>query len=312
MTARIPATQTMQAMQAGQTLAAPTVRAMLSATASASNVTPTLTAEQDCLANNPVCYLDGHFLLQRPIAPAGKQSIEHSYPYASTENGTREPHHGVEFYNAQGTPVLAVADGEVVFAGSDKTVTLAWVPAYYGNVIVLEHHLPGISQTVYSLYAHLYKIEVQPGQQVSSGQQIGQVGASGTAIGSHLHFEVRLNANDYKSNRNPELWLALLPGTGMLAGRIVDARGNNYAGQVNVQRIENGLLNPLSVASAMTYATKELQPVNADDLWQEQFAVGELPAGDYRLTLLFNGTIYEQVIKIEAGRLTWVRFLVEE
>lgn len=288
MTARIPATQTMQAM-----------------------LTATVAAEQACLAHDPICILDGHFLMRRPIGPQDRQSIERSYPYGSNEVGAREPHHGVEFANAQGTPVLAVADGKVVFAGDDKKVTLAWVPAYYGNVIVLEHHFPGQPRTVYSLYAHLYKIEVRPGQQVGAGEQIGQVGSTGTAIGSHLHFEVRLGANDYKSNRNPELWLAALPGTGVLAGHIEDAQGNFRAGRLNLQRMLNGVLDPLSVAAPETYATKELQPVRADDVWSEGFTAGELPAGDYRLTLVYNGTIYEQMVKIEPGRLTLVRMVVD-
>ena len=262
------------------------------------------------MAQEPVCVLDGHFLLQRPIGSVGKQSIERSYPYGSTEGGMREPHHGVEFANPQGTPVLAAADGVVVFAGNDKNVTLAWVPAYYGNVIVLEHHFPGLPQTVYTLYAHLYKIETKVGQSVSVGQRIGQVGATGKAIGSHLHFEVRLGSNDYKSNRNPELWLAPLPGTGVLAGRIEDARGHALTGRLNLQRITNGVLDPLSVAAPETYAMKELQPVRTDDAWQEGLTAGELPVGDYRLTLVSNGTIYEQMIKIEPDRLTFVRFVV--
>lgn len=305
MTARIPATQTVQAMQAEQTRAAPTVRAMLSATASA-----VAAAEQACVTNELICGLQGHFLLQRPIGPDGKQAIERSYPYGSTQAGKREPHHGVEFANPQGTAVLAGADGKVIFAANDKDVILAWVPAYYGNVIVLEHHFPGFQQTVYTLYAHLYKIEVKVGQQVGAGERIGQVGATGKAIGSHLHFEVRLGSNDYKSNRNPELWLAPLPGTGVLAGRIEDQKGNALPGRVNIQRMVNGVLDPLSVAAPDTYVTKELQAVRADDVWREGFTAGELPVGDYRLTLVYNGTIYEKMIKIEPGRLTLVRFLV--
>src|SRR6186997_573678 len=45
------------------------------------------------------CITDGHFLFQRPIQPPGNTSVDVTYLYASTANGKREPHHGVEFLN---------------------------------------------------------------------------------------------------------------------------------------------------------------------------------------------------------------------
>ncbi len=301
-----------------QTPPAPRVTSTPSATA-APSATPTaeiVVASEACTAS-PVCYLDGHFLFQRPVPLTGPNSIERSYPYGSTQDGKREVHHGVEFYNPQGTPVLAAADGQVVFAGDDALPLpagegrgeggpLAWVPAFYGNVIVLEHSLGG--ETFYTLYGHLYRVVVSAGQRVAAGEPIGAVGASGTAIGSHLHFEIRRGANDYFSTRNPELWLAPPDGTGVLAGRIVDGRGSLVKGLVNVQRMENGTFNPLSVGSAVTYAPTG---VNGDDVLQETFALGEIPAGEYRLSLVHYGMVYEQVIKIEAGRLTFVNFVVK-
>lgn len=299
LTARIPATQTMLAQATVQTLDAPTLQAVL-----------TGTAPQACAPGQTICDLAGHFFMRRPIAPAGSNSVDQSYTYGSTQQGVREPHHGVEFPNAQGTPVLAVADGTVVFAGDDQRITLAWVPAFYGNVVVIYHRFAGLDEPVFSLYAHLYMLEVVPGQQVGAGQEIGQVGATGTAIGSHLHFEVRQGKNDYRSNRNPELWLAPPAGTGVLAGRIEDSGGRARNGMINVQRIEQGQVNPFPAAGLETYNTSEPQPVNPDDGLQENFAAGELPVGDYRLSLIFNGRFYEQVVTIRPGRLTFIRFVV--
>lgn len=296
----------------------PMVTSTPSATA-APSATPTaeITVVSEACTASPVCYLDGHFLFQRPVPLTGPHSIERSYPYGSTQDGKREVHHGVEFYNAQGTPVLAAAEGVVVFAGDDALPLpagegrgeggpLAWVPAFYGTVVVLEHSLGG--EMFYTLYGHLHRVGVSVGQRVAAGEPIGEVGASGTAIGSHLHFEIRRGANDYFATRNPELWLAPPEGTGVLAGRIVDGRGSPVKGLVNVQRMENGTFNPLSVGSAATYAPTG---VNGDDVLQETFALGEIPVGEYRLSLVHYGMVYDQVVKIEAGRLTFVNFFVK-
>jgi murein DD-endopeptidase MepM/ murein hydrolase activator NlpD len=177
--------------------------------------------------------------------------------------------------------------------------------------VVLEHHLAGLEGSVFSLYGHQFKINVLQGQRVRAGDVIGQVGATGRAIGSHLHFEVRFGANNYRSNRNPELWLAPLAGTGVLAGRIQDGKGTSVSGMINIQRFKNGVLETLSVGTAETYVTNEAQPVRGDDDLEESFVIGDLTAGEYRLTLIYNDKFYEQVIKIEPGRLTFVKFFVK-
>ncbi|MEO7401242.1 MAG: M23 family metallopeptidase, partial [Polaromonas sp.] len=88
-------------------------------------------------------------------------------------------HLGTDFAATTGTPARTVGDGVVEFAG---------VQNGYGNVIFIKHR--GGLETV---YAHLSKIMVQPGQTVSQGQTVGLVGATGWATGPHLHFEVRVN-----------------------------------------------------------------------------------------------------------------------
>lgn len=322
MTARVPATQTAQVFEA-------TRRVLRGQTATA-QAQPTITATEACGASSAGCNpggqspeldegqspepVGGNFILQRPV-PGGK--IERSYPYGSTQEDTREAHHGVEFYYPFGTPVLAAADGVVVFAGDDSLPLppgeaqtegrpLGLVTSFYGNVVVLEHVLAG--QKVFTVYGHLSQVNVLPGDLAQAGDKIGEIGASGKAIGSHLHFEVRLDYNDYNASYNPELWLEPLFGTGVLAGSISDANGNPLTGIVNLQRIENGKLNPVSVGQARTYAHEYL---NSDPTWRETFAFGEIPAGEYRVSLVMYGRVYEQIVTIEAGKLTLVRFVTE-
>ncbi len=310
MTARIPVTETMQAVFATESQIAPEVDTMGTATAAAAS-TQWVDSSAFCSNLEPYCVINGHFLFQRPIGPGGNDSVDYTYRYGTTQSFVREPHHGVEFPNKEGTPVLVVADGVVVYAGNDKKDVLAWVPAYYGNVVVVEHHFPGFSPPVYSLYAHLYKISVSVGQKVHAGAQIGQVGATGTAIGSHLHFEVRVGQNKYISNRNPELWLKPLAGTGVLSGWIRNQKSELIAENINVQRIKEGVLDPNPVTLLVPYYYKELQPVGVDDLWKENFSAGELEIGTYRLTFHHNGSFYERIITIEEGKLTFIRLFVK-
>lgn len=88
-------------------------------------------------------------------------------------------HLGVDYGAATGTPVRSIGDGMVEFAG---------VQSGFGNVVIVKHR--GSDETV---YAHLSKINVQRGQTVAQGQNVGLVGATGWATGPHLHFEFRVN-----------------------------------------------------------------------------------------------------------------------
>jgi murein DD-endopeptidase MepM/ murein hydrolase activator NlpD len=89
----------------------------------------------------------------------------------------RSTHQGVDFSAPRGTRVLATADGVVTFAGRSGD---------YGRMVVLDHG--GGWET---RYAHLHRIRVEEGDRVRRGRELGTVGHSGNAGGSHLHYEVR-------------------------------------------------------------------------------------------------------------------------
>jgi murein DD-endopeptidase MepM/ murein hydrolase activator NlpD len=88
-------------------------------------------------------------------------------------------HNGVDYAAPKGTPVRAVGDGIVDFAG--------WQNGY-GNVVEVKH-----ANGKATLYAHLSRLDVRKGQRVEQGQHIGAVGATGWATGPHLHFEFRID-----------------------------------------------------------------------------------------------------------------------
>jgi hypothetical protein len=223
----------------------------------------------------------------------------------------------VEFYNPSGTPVLAAADGVVVVAGNDgQPAGYSPWSNFYGNLVVIEHHLPGVGQAVYTLYAHFSVIETRAGQAVRAGERIGAVGATGAATGSHLHFEVRLGANDYGSNRNPILWLKPLRGAegdpfGVIAGRLAAANGNplHYTG-INIQYFPDPGQPQAAAYPVETYAPDE-HPANGDGEWQENFSLGDLPAGQYRVSFIWMNVLYERWIEVQAGKVTVVAFVVK-
>ncbi len=96
--------------------------------------------------------------------------------------GERAFHSGTDLAAADGTPILAAADG---------VVTLAEFSGGYGGLVVIEHRIDG--ETIATAYAHMWEngIHVTVGEHVIAGQHIGDVGSSGRSTGPHLHFEAR-------------------------------------------------------------------------------------------------------------------------
>lgn len=93
--------------------------------------------------------------------------------------GIRRLHTGQDIAAPRGAPVLAAADGRVMYTG--------WFGGY-GKIVILDHG-DGVS----TLYAHLSAILVRSGAAVRRGQPIGRVGSTGYSTGPHVHFEIRIN-----------------------------------------------------------------------------------------------------------------------
>lgn len=91
----------------------------------------------------------------------------------------RRMHNGVDFAAGRGTPIYATADGVVKSAGSEGG---------YGRTVRISHDF-GFE----TVYAHQTRLHVTPGQNVSRGDKIGEMGSTGRSTGVHLHYEVRLN-----------------------------------------------------------------------------------------------------------------------
>lgn len=267
---------------------------------------PTSTPERcDPLAAD-FCITEGRFIFQRPIKPPANTSVDLSYRYASTANGTRDPHHGVEFVNKFGTPVHAAGDGVVLFADVDKEAVYSPWPNFYGNVVVIGH-----ADDLYTLYAHLSSITVGVGQKVFAGEQIGEVGQSGVAIGPHLHFEVRRgDVEDYYSTENPELWLSPNQDEngkpfGVMEISIVDEEGHlvKYT-EFTAQFFQDQSQPSSTTYYGVTYSNDMLNGI-------ENAALGDVCAGYYRIVLKYNGQLHERWVEVESGKLTQAVIVVK-
>ncbi len=100
-------------------------------------------------------------------------------------------HTGVDFACSAGTTIVAVKSGTVVTSTALRNSKGNY--RSYGEYVVIDHH-----DGTMTLYAHMLSGSraVGPGQTVSQGQPIGQVGSTGNSSGPHLHFEVRIGGKD--------------------------------------------------------------------------------------------------------------------
>lgn len=110
--------------------------------------------------------------------PAPGQAVSSSFGVRKDPIlGTPAMHAGIDFRAGSGTPILATGSGTVVSAN--------WNGGY-GRMVEIDH-----GNGLKTRYAHMSRILVEQGQEVETGEIIGEVGSSGRSTGPHLHYEVR-------------------------------------------------------------------------------------------------------------------------
>lgn len=117
----------------------------------------------------PVPYFTG------PFTQPAVGTLTTPFGYQRVVNGVpANRHSAIDIANKTGTPIWASNNGKVVLADSLYLT---------GNTIIIDHGLQ-----VFSIYAHMSKLEVKTGQEVTQGQVIGRMGTTGFSTGPHLHY----------------------------------------------------------------------------------------------------------------------------
>jgi hypothetical protein len=247
---------------------------------------------------------------RRPIDEHANNRIDQTYRYGSTMGGNFQQHQGVEFNNPDGTPVHAIGDGEVVYAG----------PAEAGALTVAIRHDQSITAdsarlNVFSVYYHSSALETRVGDRVTAGQVISRVGNTGRATNDHLHLEVHAAPTDSVAaivdslqrfpayTTNPELWIEQLPGTGIVAGQVFDSTGTPVR-QARIYGLQKSEPAETPYSFAETYGDR----AHGHPLYREHFAVGDVPIGTYTVGVMIDGRRVLRRVTVEPGKLTWVVF----
>jgi hypothetical protein len=248
-----------------------------------------------------------HLWFGRPIAEAeGNPHIDATYRYGSTMGGNFQQHQGVEFNNPAGTPVRAIGEGVVVFAGQAEAGA---------NTVAIRHDRQWEDRHVFSTYYHNTSLDVQQGQRVRRGDVIARAGNTGRATNDHLHLEVHVapipdsaqivhpEVRFPPHTVNPQLWLEPLPGTGIVAGTVFDAAGDPVPGA----RI-HGLVLPYPAETPFSFAETYRERARGSPAYGEHFAVGDVPAGDYTVGVRIGGERVWRRVRVAPGQVSWVEF----
>lgn len=121
-----------------------------------------------------------NILSATPSIPPAQGRITSRFGYRKSPfTGRSELHKGIDIANKKGTPVMATANGIVIFSG---------MRGQFGRIVTIDH-----GHGIVTHYAHLNKTLVNEGDRIKRGDLIARMGNTGRSTGTHLHYEVRLN-----------------------------------------------------------------------------------------------------------------------
>ncbi len=251
-----------------------------------------------------------HFWLAKPFPGGGRYLTSYSaFPYGYDGGGLILLHNGVDAAAAAELPVLAAADGTIVVAQDDYSQQYGWRCNWYGHLVVLKLDQSWLGQPIYVLYGHIVNLLVEPGQRVSAGEQLAEVGIGGAATVPHLHLEVRVGENSFGATQNPMLWIQ--PATrGVVAGRLLSGDGRPWQG------VPLSLI-PRSEEAGSGYNSWSYQSdpagivtINPDLGWAENFVFADVKPGLYDVYAKIGESEYLAPVTVTAGQVSPVTITV--
>ncbi len=235
------------------------------------------------------------FRLSRPV----KDNIQANGSYLYGEPNLSNPsyaHLGID-YSIRYDTVYSASDGIVYFVGYNPNDTInGYEPGGAGNYIIVQSIWN--NKYLFLLYMHLQRPLVAQGQQVFRNQPIAISGNTGNSTGPHLHFELRLGSVSYstpRSRRNPELWCAI-SGMGAIYGKVPSASNNT---RVDIYPDPKPRPPYTTFSYALTYNFNDPY-IGSDDVYQENYAIGDVKPGTYTITAL-NG-LYRRVVTVQPNQ----------
>jgi hypothetical protein len=243
-----------------------------------------------------------HFYFQRPVTVNNVNWPLPSYRYGGVFFAPDVPHTGVDIVVPEGTPVLAVGDGQVIWSGRGLLFGDNDENDPYGIAVAIKHDFGWNNKPLFSLYAHLLEAKVEKGDFIKAGDLIALSGNTGFSTAPHLHLEIRMDTNNYYQTYNPELWLAPSQGNGVVVGKLTDGAGEMLLKQEVI--LENQ--ETLEEWRGKSYGS--IFTVNGDPFYDENFALSDIPAGLYKVRIPYYGYMYELTIRVKPGAVTYFRY----
>ncbi len=138
-------------------------------------------AEAEALDNALISIPFGH--------PVGVKTYQTSSYGLRKDPFTKRPsfHEGLDFGGQRQTPIVATADGKVIFAGRNGG---------YGRSVEIDHGHGFVTR-----YGHMHKLNVKRGQVIKKGDKIGGMGSTGRSTATHLHYEIHFQGRVYDPNK---------------------------------------------------------------------------------------------------------------